>query len=305
MPGRTLGRTTIACLAVFAAAWAASLAYLQASGASLAQPLISMAVGGLLLPGLVLALTRGTEAPAVPVERPRRELALVICYLVAYAAYFLGWAPGAVRAAAGTGLYRELAVLLLKLGVGVSAPAVLLYLLGAQIGPLFDPGLKRKGFWPILLVVGPAVAALVIFASGSPGIVHAEALPASVLVWAAPVAFLWVAATALTEEFVFRAVLQSRLQAVLGGALPAVAISALIYGLAHIPGIWLRGDAETLGYSRDLARVTAYVIAVFTPVGVLYGTIWARTRSLLLVILVHTFLSFTAKIAEAAALLTG
>lgn len=306
MPARVRGKaTTIVCLVVLVAAWAASLAYLAATGSGLTQPLASMAVTGLGLPALVFWLTRGAAAPPIAVERPRRELAAVLVYLTLYAFYFLGWAMGAVREAAGTGLYKEAAILLLKLGVGVSAPAVMLYLIGAQVGPLFDPGLRRRGFWPILLLVGPVVAVLVLFASGSAGIAHAERLPVPVLLWAAPAAFVWVALGCLSEEFLYRAVLQSRLAAVLGSAAGAVMIAALLFALAHVPGIYLRGDAQTLGHSSDLTRVVAYCVAVMTPVGILYGTIWERTRSLLLVTLIHAWLSFTPKIAEVAAMLAG
>jgi len=121
-------------------------------------------------------------------------------------------------------------------------------------------------------------------------------------VWAAPAAFLWVAVESVSEEFLSRAVLQSRLEAVLESQVGAVAISALLFSLAHVPGIFLRGDATTLGYSTDLVQVVAYCVGVMTPIGVLYGTIWARTRSLALVVLIHACLSFTAKIAHLAAL---
>lgn len=297
--------TTLVCLLVVAAAWTASLAYLSARGSGLAQPVISMAVTGLALPALVVWLTRGGRPPPTPVYKPGRELVFVLGYLVIYAFYFLGWALGAVREATEAGLYQDITVLLLKLGVGVSAPAVMLYLLGAQVGPLFDAGVKRKGFWPILLIVGPLVAALVVLASGSAGIARTLALPPQVLLWAAPAAFAWVALETLSEEFLYRAVLQSRLAAVLESQAGAVLVSALLFSLAHAPGIYLRGNADTLGRSADLAQVVAYTVAVMTPIGILYGTIWARTRSLLLVTLVHACLSFTPRIAEIASTLGG
>jgi membrane protease YdiL (CAAX protease family) len=232
------------------------------------------------------------------VERPVRELVFVLGYLVVYAFYFLGWAIGAVHDAIQAGPEQTIALLILRLGVGVSAPAVLLYLLGAQLGPLFDPGIRRKGVWPTLLVIGPILCILAILASGSPGIARALALPPSVLLWAAPLTFLWVALESLSEEFLFRAVLQSRLAAALESQIGAVMISALLFSLAHAPGIYLRGDAATPGHSADLLQVVAFSVAVMTPIGVLYGTLWARTRSLLLVMLVHASLSFAPRIAD-------
>jgi membrane protease YdiL (CAAX protease family) len=293
--------TAIACALVLAAAWIASAAYLAMTGANLRTAVISMAVVGLALPALAVALTRRTEAPAVPVERPARDLVFVLAYLVAYAFYFLGWAIGAIRAATQAGFEQDLLLLILKLGVGVSAPAVLLYLLGAQLGPLFDAGRRRRGFWPTLLIIGPILTVLAVLASGNPGVARTLALPPAVLLWAAPYAFVWVGLEALSEEFLYRAVLQSRLAAVLRSQVGAVMISALLFSLAHVPGIFLRSDAATPGHSSDLLRVLAYCVGVMTPIGILYGTIWARTRSLLLVILVHAWLSFAPRIADLAA----
>jgi membrane protease YdiL (CAAX protease family) len=41
------------------------------------------------------------------------------------------------------------------------------------------------------------------------------------------------------------------------------------------------------GWSADPWQAAAYTIAVLSPVGLLFGLIYARTRSLLLVVLLH------------------
>jgi membrane protease YdiL (CAAX protease family) len=108
------------------------------------------------------------------------------------------------------------------------------------------------------------------------------------LIWAAPLSFLWIAVEAgLCEEFLFRAVLQSRLGAVLKSPLAAVPIAALLFALAHVPGLYLRGTPETDGWSTDVVQVAAFTIASLSPIAILFGLIWARTRSLLLVVLLH------------------
>jgi membrane protease YdiL (CAAX protease family) len=282
------GAQAAVCLLISALFWAVCASYLVSQGASPLRPVVALVCFGMLLPGLAWFFTRGARAPVVPIERPMRELAAVLAYLIVYAFYFLGWATGAGQAATGAGPEQDIALLILNLGVGVSGPAVLLYLLGAQIGPLFSTGLKRKGFWPILLVVGPLLMAVIGLVGSNPKIGQGLALPASTLIWAAPAAFIFLSVSlGLSEEFLFRAVLQTRLAAVLRSETCAVMIAALMGALAHVPGAYFRGGPGMPGWSTDLFHIVAYVICVNGPLNILVGVVWARTRSLLLTVLVH------------------
>jgi membrane protease YdiL (CAAX protease family) len=67
----------------------------------------------------------------------------------------------------------------------------------------------------------------------------------------------------------------------------AVVTGAVLFALAHVPGLYLRGHPGVDGYSADPIQVIAFTIAVLSPVAVLFGTLWARTRSLLLIVLLH------------------
>ena len=49
----------------------------------------------------------------------------------------------------------------------------------------------------------------------------------------------------------------------------------------------MRGAPGTDGYSTDLLQVAAFAIATLSPLALLLGTLWARTRSLALVVLLH------------------
>ena len=119
------------------------------------------------------------------------------------------------------------------------------------------------------------------------------------MAWAAPASFLWLALEAgLNEEFLFRAVLQTRLAAVLKSEVGAVVIGAVLFALAHVPGLYLRGTPDTNGYSKDLIQVIAYVIGSLSPLALLFGTLWARTRSLLLVVLLHAAVDVLPNMAE-------
>jgi uncharacterized protein len=268
--------------------WGAATACLAVKGADWTMPAVSLVIFGIALPLLSLPLTRKAVPPRIEVARPTLELWAILGFLILYAVVFLGWGMSATRAALPAGREQELLVLVVKLLVHVAVPALLLVALGAKIAPLFSLGVGRPGFWPPLLVLGAIILALLCVVS--PALSQIAALHASVatLVWAAPAAFIWLAIEAgLCEEFLFRAVLQTRLAAVLKTEVGAVVTGAVLFASAHVPGLYLRGHPGVDGYSTDLVQVLAFTIAVLSPIALLFGTLWARTRSLLLIVLLH------------------
>lgn len=268
--------------------WAAATAYLGFKGADWTLPTMSLGVFGAALPALGIALTRKAGPRPIAVRRPALELAALLAFLLVYAVVFLGWGMNETRAAVPAGRERELLLLAVKLAVHVAAPALLLAALGAKLAPLFNSGVGRPGFWPPLLVLGAIILAFM--CAVSPALSEIAELHASAvtLLWAAPAAFVWLALEAgLCEEFLFRAVLQTRLAAVLKTETGAVVTGALLFALAHVPGLYLRGHPGVDGYSTDAVQVTAFTVAVLSPVALLFGTLWARTRSLLLIVLLH------------------
>jgi uncharacterized protein len=283
----------------YLALWATATGYLAFTGADWTFAVFSLAVFGAALPALSLALTRRAAPPSVAVRRPAVELTALLCFLALYAVLFLGWGMNATRALVPPGRERELLVLGVKLLVHVAAPAILLAALGAKLAPLFDSGIRRPGFWPPLLVLGAMILALMCVVS--PALSEIAALHASAvtLAWAAPAAFVWLALEAgLCEEFLFRAVLQTRIAAVLKSEAGAVVTGALLFALAHAPGLYLRGHPGVDGYSTDPIQVIAFTVAVLSPVAVLFGTLWARTRSLLLIVLLHAAVDVLPNLAE-------
>jgi uncharacterized protein len=268
--------------------WLGAVAYLAANGADWQSPIMALLLFAALPCALGWWLTRGADPPETPVARPPLELAAVLLYLVAYAFLFLGPGMSALRAALEPGAAQDGLVLAAKLIVHVALPAGLLLLLGARVRPLFDSGLARKGFWPALLVLGAyllVLNALVSPSLGNIGGLHPGTLT---LIWAAPVFYLLISIEAgLCEEFLYRAVLQSRMAAFLGSAAAAIPVVALLFALAHAPGLYLRGNPEVDGWSTDPIQVAAFTIATLSPVGLFFGTLWWRTRSLLLVVLLH------------------
>ncbi|HEY9151726.1 MAG TPA: CPBP family intramembrane glutamic endopeptidase [Anaerolineales bacterium] len=89
----------------------------------------------------------------------------------------------------------------------------------------------------------------------------------------------------LPEEFLFRAFLQTRLEAILRRPLWAVWLGSFIFGLTHIP-IDLAGNINNWQY----ALLTAFTYQM--TVGFVLGYAYMHTRSLLPLSLIHTLIDF-------------
>lgn len=286
--GRTAAAPAWAFAALYLALWGGSTAYLAAKGADWTFPLVSLGIFGLALSGLAWVLTRNARPPAIVVSRPAVELSAVMVFMALYAVGFLGFGMGAVREVFPAGREEDLLVLGVKLLAHVALPAAMLAVLGARLSPLFGLRINRPGFWPPLLVLGPILIGLLCVVSPSLKNIAATGASSVTLAWAVPFAFVWIALEAgLSEEFLYRAVLQTRLAAVLKSEVGAVLIGALIFALAHAPGLYLRGEPGVDGWSTDPLQVAAFTMATLSPIAILFGVLWARTRSLLLVVLLH------------------
>ena len=283
-----MNRTIVSAWGGYALLWAAATAYLAMKGADWTFPIISLGIFGLVCSAIAWGLTRRSDPPVTDVDRPGFELGAVLVYILLYALGFLGWGMGALKALAEAGQEQDVIVLSGKLIVHVVLPALLLVAIGARVKPLFDSGIGRRGFWPVLIVM--SVFFLALLSMVSPSLKQIEALHPGMatLLWAAPVSYLWITLEAgLCEEFLFRAVLQTRIAAVLRSPMAAVPIASILFALAHVPGLYLRGNAETDGWSTDVVQVIAFTMATLSPISLFFGVVWARTRSLLLVVMLH------------------
>lgn len=287
------------CFAAYLLLWGMAVAYLGATGGDWSFPLVALVIFGLGGSLLTMALTRGVKLPPVPVARPWPELVAVLVYLLLYAFVFLGpvmsWAKGALP----PGREHDLLVAAVKLVGHVVLPLLLLKALGSRIAPIFSGGLPARLFWRVALVLGGLLIGLLAVVSPSLKNLAAVGPDAVTLAWAIPANFLFIAMVAgLNEEFLFRGVLQTRLAAVLGTALGAAPIAAVLFGLAHWPGLYLRGGPGIDGWSTDPWAVAAFTIATLSPLGVMLGVIYWRTRSLWLVVILHGAIDFLPSLPE-------
>lgn len=288
MTSETTSRASLPFWGGWLLLWGGATGYLAMRGGAWTFPIASLVIFGLIASAIGWALTRRSGPPPVPIARPGLELAAILVFLLVYALGFLGWGLGAVRAAFAEGAAQDLAVIGAKLAVHVLLPALLLLALGARLAPLFDPGIGRRGFWPALIVLGLLFVALLAVVSPALSQIAAENPTTATLLWAVPASYALISLEAgLSEEFLFRAVLQTRLAAWLRSPYAAVPVASLIFALAHFPGLYFRGAPGVDGWSSDPWQVVAYTIAALSPISLFFGIMWVRTRSLLLIVLLH------------------
>jgi len=281
-------RNGVRAILAYVLIWAVAVAYLAARGADWIFPVAALLIFGLILGAIIWFLTRKMNAPAVPVAHPQRETLGLLAYLAVYAALLIGIWLGTIRHAFPPGREQELAVVGYKLLIHVAVPAAIILALGGAVRPLFDSGVKRHGFVTTLLVLCALMFALLAVVSpslkqiGTLGLTPIAAIGWVIAAWA------WNSVEAgLCEEFFFRACLQSRLTAWLKSPVTAIVVTSLLFALSHWPGLYLRGNAEVDGWSTDPIQVAAFTIATLSPLSVALGLLWARSRSLLLIVLVH------------------
>jgi membrane protease YdiL (CAAX protease family) len=112
--------------------------------------------------------------------------------------------------------------------------------------------------------------------------------------------FLWnFIEVGLVEEFFFRAVLQSRIAILLKSKGAGILISGLIFGLAHAPGLYLRG-AGSEGVHEQLPFLfwASYTVTVMSLAGIFLGIIWQHTRNLWLVMAIHAMVDLLPNLAD-------
>ncbi len=115
-----------------------------------------------------------------------------------------------------------------------------------------------------------------------------------------PLLFVWLLLeVGLIEEFFFRAVLQSRIAVLLKSPVAGITLSGLIFGLAHAPGLLLRG-AESEGISEQMPFIfwAAYTISAMSVAGIFLGIIWQRTKNLYLVMALHAMVDLLPNFSE-------
>lgn len=281
----TVAHATVVAAVVVGTVYVLSLGALSRQPAfSLVEPLFALAVLGGVFPLLARALTRKPRSVPRPLVSPPTRLSGVLAYLLVFSLLVLGWLFSAAKAAWPAEPAQTIAITLLKVLTMVVLPAWLFLRVRAQ-RPRFGPA----RLWTVFVAM--AAAFLVFQAVFGRGLTTLRELDPSTatLLWAIPACWLWQMVEAgLCEEVLFRRVVQQRIADALRSQTAAVLWASLLFGLAHAPGLYLRGAHQMEGVAEATPIwALAYSVAMIAPAGIAFGVLWARTRSLWLVVALH------------------
>lgn len=273
-------------LAVAALAYTAALLVLSREpDFSLAEPLFLLGMLGVAFPLLAWLCTPGIRRAPAPAVRESAQLPWVLTYLAVFALAVLGWGFTTINTTFPDEPVQSIVQLIVKLVTMVLLPAGLF--LGFRLGSRATLSPKRL----LLVFVVMSLAYLAMQAVFGRGLVTLRELSpaATTLAWAIPLCWLWQTLEAgLCEEVLFRRILQEKIALASGSQVAAIAWASLLFGLAHAPGLWLRGGHLMEGVAHATpAWALAYSVVMIAPAGVAFGVLWARTRSLWLIVPLH------------------
>lgn len=270
-----------------------------AGGQPLVEPLFILVIFGIILPGVAYLICRRGERLYTRVEISRKEgriLALYLLFMVVYLTWGTDWLDGAIYSVFPETPQLDLAVTLVK--------KVLFFVIIplALFARLFGYSLRDFGFvrdWravfsgrhlAVMLVVAAALVAVqLFFGQGAKSLGTGEFAVSAILIGGAVYFVFLVIDVGLVEEFFFRSLVQTRMAALLNSEIGGLFAMALIFGLAHAPGLYLRGASELTGLGTDpgLWLVLSHSIVTLSVAGLVFGVIWALTRNIYILMILH------------------
>jgi membrane protease YdiL (CAAX protease family) len=256
-------------------------------------------VFGIVFPLIAWIATRRAVPLSISVTPSKSQSIVLIGYIILLSAYLIGgpqWIDQHLPASwIESARIKTFITLAKKLIVFVAVPfAIFRFGFGYRLRDfgIQSEGLRalRRNHLAVVLVVGGAFLAFQYFLSGGGAAFRHGHFTAYQLLIGLPLCFIWLFIEAgLVEEFFFRALIQSHLAAAFKSEVSGTVLMSLIFGLAHAPGFIFRhaGEVEGLGSNPSAVDAVAYSIVVLAISGVTFGVIWARTKNLFAVMLIH------------------
>lgn len=256
-------------------------------GFEASEALAALVILGVIFPALALLTTRRVSRLSYVVRRPEVESAVLVMYLVVFAWLLVSGFNRLMYIR--TEPLHSVVKLAVKLVV-VAVPAGIVWAVGRyRIAELAPVSLKWRDLRPALWM---ALAALLMQSTLGRGLhdIQEAHQPVWVLAAAAPLSFAWLMIeVGVVEEFLFRVLLQERLAVLLKSAWGGLVVAAVLFGLAHAPGLYLRTAAtqEALGSHPSLLMAVGYSIVMTSLGGLFVGVLWMRTKNLAVLVIVH------------------
>ncbi len=283
----------------FVVLYVVSLAFLASSGIyDLTEGLLILFIIGFGFSALGFIVTIGAKPLPVRPRTTQRELITLVVYLLLVTS-FLTWGKGELdeffKLTFGENVSAiRFAELAWKVVLFVAVPLwIFRRWFGyrtADFGLSFDLRLMLQARHLLTaIVVGGALLVFQYFV-GNAASGFRDGSYTEPLLWVGLLfSFLWLfVEVGLVEEFFFRGFLQGRLATFLGNEISGLFSAALLFGLAHAPGLYLRSaNTVILGEDPSLLGAFAYSVAVLSVAGLFFGVIWMRTRSLWILMAIH------------------
>jgi len=277
------------CVAAYFALWAVVLMLLwRFEGFEVSEALAALVILGVLVPALAMLATRQASPLPYVVRQPGIEAGAVMMYLVV-SAWVLVSGFGRI-ARIGTEPLHWVVLLGVKFVAFVALPAAMAMALGHyRIAELMPISLRGRELRPALWM-SLAVLLMQSFLGRGLHDIREAHLPVWVVAVATPLSFIWlVVEVGVVEEFFFRVLLQERLAAALRSRWGGLVVAAVLFGLVHAPGFYLRPAAtqEALGAHPSLFMAVGYSIVMTSLAGLFLGVLWMRTKNFAVLVIVH------------------
>jgi membrane protease YdiL (CAAX protease family) len=277
---------------LFVVVYLLSVGVLVAGGRPLEDVIGAFLILGVLLPVIAWATCLRMPEPGSPAAW-RRDEGWTLLALLAWVMLFLcvkGPLLAHLLPANPDSRLQDSVNTLLKLAAFVAIPAAVLWSQGWRWRQPGRPTATRARLWLAFIVLAAAAFAVQYLMGSQFRKLLGGDYASRHLALGSVLCFAWMSIEAgVVEEFFFRWFLQSRLAAWTNSQVSAVFLCALLFGLAHAPGMILRGagTVEGLGDSPSMGTALAYVVATQGVAGLAFGVLWARTRSFVLVVALH------------------
>ncbi len=279
---------------LFVGACALAMGVLVAGGRPVEEAIAWLLVLGVAFPLLAVAACWRMPVPTPPAAW-RADDASPMTILVGWIVVFLMFKGPLLQVllpSAATPALHDTVNTILKLAAFIGVPALVLRARGFEWRQCGRPTASRGRLLLVFVLLAVACVAMQYLLGSQFRRLFTGDYAQRHVVLGMVLAFAWMTLEAgIVEEFFFRWYLQSRLAAWAGSQVSGVFLGSLVFGLAHAPGIWLRGAGvvEGLGDSPSLVTSLAYVVVTQGIAGLMFGTLWARTRSFVLVVALHGF----------------
>jgi membrane protease YdiL (CAAX protease family) len=271
-------------------------------GFNLALPVFVLLIIGIGFSALVWWATKGTTPLTFPVKQPILECGVLVFYLLFGAGSFLAWGMNFIVSTFPAEPLRSLVVLAGKLIIFVLVPLLLFrWFWGYRLRDLTGLSFDRRQHLRVVLWLSLVPIPLQLMVGNGLSQIRQAELNLWQLAIGMLVAYVWLLVeVGLVEEIAFRVLLQSRLAALSRSEATGVILMVVFFGLTHAPGLYFRigRTIEVIGPSPSPLMAVGYSILIISVTGFYLGILWARTKNLVVLMLVHAAFDVIPELAD-------